>query len=48
MSTGDSGVGTKFCLKMAFLNFWIKLTQKKYFQTKKIKITIEFNTFKLI
>ena len=27
-------VGTKFRLKMTLLNFWIKLTQKGYFQTK--------------
>ena len=27
-------LGTKFRLKLIFLNFWIKLTQKGYFQTK--------------
>ena len=26
---------TKFCFKMTLLNFWIKLTQKGYFRTKK-------------
>ena len=30
-----SRVGTKLCLKMTLLNFWIKLTQKGYFRTKK-------------
>ena len=40
--------GTKFRLKMTLLNFWIKLTQKRYFRTKKMKITIEFCIFKLI
>ena len=30
-----SRVGTKFRLKMTLLNFWIKLTQKGYFRTKK-------------
>ena len=30
-----SRVGTKFRLKMTLLNFWIKLTQKGYFQIKK-------------
>ena len=39
---------TKFCFKMTLLNFWIKLTQKGYFRTKKMKITIEFYIFKLI
>ena len=28
-------VGTKFRLKMTLLNFWIKLTQKGYFRSKK-------------
>ena len=28
-------LGTKFRLKLTLLNFWIKLTQKWYFQTKK-------------
>ena len=46
-SIRHSAVG-KFRLKMALLNFWIKLTQKGYFQTKKMKITIEFYIFKLI
>ena len=45
---GGGGSITKFCLKLTLLNFWIKLTQKGYFQTKKIKITIEFYIFKLI
>ena len=30
------------------LNFWIKLTQKGYFRTKNMKITIKFYIFKLI
>ena len=30
-------LGTKFRLKLTLLNFWIKLTQKGYFQTKKKK-----------
>ena len=32
---GVSRVGTKFCLKMTLMNFWIKLTQKEYFGIKK-------------
>ena len=43
-----SRVGIKFRLKMTLLNFRIKLTQKGYFRTKKITITIEFYIFKLI
>ena len=35
LAGGYSRVGTKFRLKMAPLNFWIKLTQKDYLQTKK-------------
>ena len=27
--------GTEFCLKLTLLNFWIELTQKGYFRTKK-------------
>ena len=34
-SNRHSGVGAKFHLKMTFFNFWIKLTQKGYFRTKK-------------
>ena len=34
-SIRHSRVGTKFRLKMTLLNFWIKLTQKGYFRTKK-------------
>ena len=33
-----SRVGTKFCLKMTLLDFWIKLTQKRYSRTKKWKL----------
>ena len=47
-SIRHSRVGTKFCLKMTLLKFWIKLTQKGYFQTIKIKITIAFYILKLI
>ena len=43
-----SRIATKFHLKMTLLNFWIKLTQKGYFRTKKMEITIEFYIFKLI
>ena len=39
---------TKFRPKLTPLNFWFKLTQKGYFRTKKMKITIEFYIFKLI
>ena len=48
--TAGEGGGSiiKFCLKLTLLNFWIKLTQKGYFRTKKMKITIEFYIFKLI
>ena len=35
MSISHSRVSTKFHLKMAPLNFWIKLTQKGYLRTKK-------------
>ena len=41
-------LGTKFRLKMTLLNFWIKIIQKGYLRTKKLKITIEFYIFKLI
>ena len=41
-SIRHSRVGTKFRLKMTLLNFWIKLTQKGYFRTKKMQITIEY------
>ena len=41
-------LGTKFRIKMTLLNFWIKLTQKRYFRTKNMKITIEFYIVKLI
>ena len=34
-SIKQSRVGTKFPLKMTVSNFWIKLTQKGYFRTKK-------------
>ena len=34
-SIRHSRVGTKFRLKMSLQNFWIKLTQKGYFGTKK-------------
>ena len=34
-SIRHSRVGTKFLLKMILLKFWIKLTQKGYFRTKK-------------
>ena len=44
----EISLATKFRLKPTLLNFWIKLTQKGYFQTKKMKITIEFYIFKLI
>ena len=37
MPIRHSRVGTKFRLKMTLLNFWIKLTQKGYFLTKKKK-----------
>ena len=47
-SMRHSRVGTKFRLKMSLLNFWVKLTQKGYFWTKKMKIIIEFYIFKLI
>ena len=46
-SISHSRVGTTFLLKMTLLNFWIKLTPKGYFRTKKIKITVEFYIFKL-
>ena len=47
-SIRHSRLRTKFRLKMTLLNLWIKLTQKEYFETKKMKITIEFYIFKLI
>ena len=47
-SIWHSGVGTKSRLKMTLLNFWIKLTQKEYFGTKKTKITTESYILKLI
>ena len=34
-SIRHSRIGTKFRLKMTLLNFWIKLTQKGYFRSKK-------------
>ena len=46
---------TKFHLKVTLLNFWIKLTQKGYFRTKKdenyhrilhIQINVDSNTKK--
>ena len=40
-------LGTKFRIKMTLLNFWIKLTQKRYFRTKNMKITIEFYIVKI-
>ena len=30
-----NNVGAKFQLKLTILNFWTKLTQKEYFQSKK-------------
>ena len=36
-SITHSRLGTKFRLKLTLLNFWIKLTQKRYFRTKKMK-----------
>ena len=48
MSVRHSRVATKICLKITLLNFWIKLTQKGYLRTKKMKIFIEFYIFKLI
>ena len=30
-----NSLGTKFRLKLTFLDFWFKLTQKGYFQSKK-------------
>ena len=45
----ETSLGTKIRLKLTFLNFWIKLTKKGYFRTKKKKkITIEFYIFKSI
>ena len=41
-------VGNKSRHKMILLSFWIKLTQKGYFRTKKNEIIIEFYIFKLI
>ena len=41
-------VGTKFHLKLIILNFWTKLTQKGYFQSKEYsEIRIEFYIFEL-
>ena len=42
--------GTKFQLKLTILNFWTKLTRKKYFQLEKekIEITMEFYIFELV
>ena len=31
----EISLATKFHLKLTLLNFWIKLTQKEYFRTKK-------------
>ena len=39
---------TRFYLKLTILDFWIKLTQKSYFQSEKMKIAIEFYIFELI
>ena len=47
-SIRHSRVGTKFRLKMTLLNFWIKLTQKGYFRTKKLNSSIEFYISRLI
>ena len=30
-------VGTKFQIKLTISKFWIKLTQKSYFRSKKVK-----------
>ena len=39
----------RYSLKMIFSNFWTKLTQKGYFQSKKgKKITIEFYIFEIL
>ena len=38
-------MNTKFFLK---LTFWTKVTQKEYFRSEKMKITIEFYIFELI
>ena len=32
-----NSLGTKFQLKLIILNFWTKVTQKRYFQCKKEK-----------
>ena len=47
-SIRNSRAGTKFRLKMTLLKFWIKLTQKRYFRTKNLNITIKCYIFKLI
>ena len=44
----EISVATKFRPKQTLLDFWIKLTQKWYFRTKKMKINNEFYIFKLI
>ena len=44
----EISLATKFRFKLTLLNFWIKLTQKRYFRNKIMKITIEFWIFKLI
>ena len=31
----EISLGNKFCLKLTIFNFWIKLTQKRYFRTTK-------------
>ena len=43
-------VGAKFQLKLTILNFWAKLIQKGYVQSKKekMKMTIEFHIFELV
>ena len=43
-------LGTKFQLKLIILGFWIKFTQKRYFQSKtdKVNITNEFCIFELV
>ena len=43
-------VGTKFHLKLIFLTFWTKFSQKRYFQSKaeKVNITIESCKFESV
>ena len=40
--------GTNFQVKLTILHFWTKLTQTEYFQSKNMKITIEFYVFELV